>query len=68
MLLLEIRAGGAAALGGLRMLDIIIAADDKPVLEPKDLQRVIARHRPGQTIKLTFLREEKQRLVTLKLS
>ncbi len=67
MLLLEVRAGGAAAQGGLRMLDIIIAADDEPVLEPKDLQRVIARHRPGQTVKITFLREEKQRLVTLKL-
>jgi serine protease Do len=67
MLLLEVRAGGPAAQGGLRMLDIIIAADDEPVLEPKDLQRVVARHHPGQTVKLTFLREEKQRLVTLKL-
>jgi serine protease Do len=67
MLLLEVRPGGPAAQGGLRMLDIIITADDEPVLEPKDLQRSISRHQVGQTITLTFLREEKQRRVTLKL-
>ncbi len=67
MVLLEVRPGGPAAQGGLRMLDIIIAADDEPVLEPKDLQRIISRHQASQTLTLTFLREEKQRRVTLKL-
>jgi len=67
MMLLEVRPGSPAAQGGLRMLDIIITADDETVLEPKDLQRIISRHRVGQTIALTFLREEKQRRVTLKL-
>ncbi len=67
MLLLEVRADSPAAQGGLRMLDIIIAADDQPVLEPKDLQRMVARHRRGETLTITFLREDKQRRVTLKL-
>ncbi len=67
MLLLEVRQGGPAAQGGLRMLDIIIAADDQPVLEPKDLQRIVARHRRGETLALTFLRDDKVRRVTLKL-
>jgi S1-C subfamily serine protease len=67
MLLLEVRTDGSAALGGLRMLDIIIAADDQPVLEPKDLQRIVARHRRGETLTITFLREDKLRRVTLKL-
>jgi serine protease Do len=67
MLLLEVRADGPAAQGGLRMLDIIIAADNRPVLEPKDLQQVVARHRHGETLSITFLREDRQRRVTLKL-
>jgi serine protease Do len=67
MLLLEVRPNSPAAQGGLHMLDIIIAADDQPVLEPKDLQRIVARHRPGETLTITFLREDKQRRVTLKL-
>jgi serine protease Do len=67
MLLLEVRNDSPAAQGGLRMLDIIIAADDQPVLEPKDLQRMVARHRRGETLTITFLREDKQRRVTLKL-
>ncbi|HEU5369741.1 MAG TPA: trypsin-like peptidase domain-containing protein [Ktedonobacterales bacterium] len=67
MLLLEVRTDGPAAQGGLRMLDVIIAADDQPVLEPKDLQRMVARHQRGETLTITFLREDKQRRVTLKL-
>jgi len=67
MLLVEVRPDSPAAQGGLRMLDIIIAANDQPVLEPKDLQRIVARHRRGETIAITFLREDRQRRVTLKL-
>ncbi|HEY7347401.1 MAG TPA: trypsin-like peptidase domain-containing protein [Ktedonobacterales bacterium] len=67
MLLLEVRSDGPAGQSGLRMLDIIIAADDQPVLEPKDLQRIVARHRRGETLTITFLREDRQRRVTLKL-
>ena len=66
MLLLEVRPAGPAAQGGLRLLDIIIAADEQPVLEPKDLQRIVTRHRRGETITIAFLREEKLRRVTLK--
>jgi S1-C subfamily serine protease len=67
MLLLEVRPEGPAAQGGLRMLDIIIGADEQAVLEPKDLQRIVARHRRGETILIAFLREDKLRRVTLKL-
>ena len=67
MLLMEIRPDGPAAQGGLHMLDIILAADNELVLEPKDLQRIVARHRKGDTMIVTFLREERQRKVTLKL-
>jgi len=67
MLLLEVRPQGAAALGGLRVLDVIIAADDLPVSSPRDLQRAVRQHVPGETMTLVFLREGKRRRVTLQL-
>ncbi len=67
MLIMELRPEGPAALGGLHILDIIIAADNEAVLEPRDLQRIVARHRRGETITITFLRDQKVRRVTLKL-
>jgi S1-C subfamily serine protease len=67
MLLLEVRPQGAAARGGLRALDVIIAADDVPVSSPKDLQRAVRQHAPGETMALVFLREGRRRRVTLQL-
>jgi serine protease Do len=67
MLIMELRPEGPAAQGGLHILDIIIAADNETVLEPRDLQRLVSRHRQGETITITFLRDQKVRRVTLKL-
>jgi serine protease Do len=68
MEVLEIRPQGPAEHAEIKRLDIIIAADNEPVTEPRDLQRVVQRHRAGEKIALSFLRGGKLRKVTAVLS
>jgi S1-C subfamily serine protease len=67
MELLEIRSGGPADRAQLKRLDIVIAADGDPVTGPADLQRLMRRHRAGETMTLRFLREGNLRQVTVAL-
>jgi S1-C subfamily serine protease len=48
--------GRRVAVGG----DIIVALDDKPVTKLQDIQTLILRAQPGQTIKLTVIRQGKR--------
>ena len=64
MEVLEIRPGSPADRAELKRQDIIIAADGESVTEPRDLQRIVRRHRAGEKIALNFLRGGKQRRVT----
>ncbi len=64
MELLEIRADGPADRAELKRLDIIITAQDEPVTEPRDLQRIVRRHRAGEKVAISFLRGGKLRKVT----
>jgi len=64
MELLEIRADGPADRAELKRLDVIITAQDEPVTEPRDLQRIVRRHRSGEKIAISFLRGGKLRKVT----
>ena len=64
MELLEIRRDSPADRAQLKRMDIILTADSDPVTEPRDLQRIVRRHLPGETITITFLRGGKQRKVT----
>ena len=67
MELLEIRRDSSAEKAELKRLDIIIAVDDEPVTEPRDLQRIVRRHKAGDKIAVSFLRGGKQRKVTVVL-
>lgn len=67
MEVLEIRQGGPADRAELKRLDVIIAAEDVPVTEPRDLQRIVRRHRAGEKVPVSFLRGGKQRKVTVVL-
>ena len=67
MQLLEIRSGGPADYAELKRLDIVIAAAGEPVTEPEDLQRVVRRHKTGDTMTLNFLRGGTLRQVTVVL-
>jgi S1-C subfamily serine protease len=67
MELLEIRRGGPAERAELKRLDVIVAAANEPITEPRDLQRVVRKHKAGETVAVSFLREGKQRRVTVVL-
>jgi serine protease Do len=67
MEVLEVRSGGPADSAELKRMDVIIAAEDEPVTEPKDLQRIVRRHRVGEKVVVSFLRGGKQRKVTIVL-
>src|SRR5437899_4684899 len=67
MELLEIRPDGPADRAALKHLDIVIAADGEPVTEPADLQRIVRRHKVGETMTVSFLRGGNLRKVTVVL-
>jgi len=67
MELLEIRRGGPAERAELKRLDVIIGAANEPITEPRDLQRIVRRHKAGEKVAVSFLREGKQRRVTVVL-
>jgi PDZ domain-containing protein len=46
-------APGSPAEGKIEATDIIVGVDGKPVKTPQDLRRLIARHEPGETVKLS---------------
>jgi serine protease Do len=67
MEVLEIRHDSPAERAELKRMDIILAADDEAVTEPRDLQRIVRRHRPGEKVTVSFLRGGKARKVTVVL-
>jgi len=64
MELLEIRRDSPAERAELKRLDIILTADDEAVSEAHDLQRMVRRHRSGEKMTLSFLRNGRLRKVT----
>ncbi|MFW5700686.1 MAG: PDZ domain-containing protein, partial [Cyclobacteriaceae bacterium] len=64
----QLSIGGAAEAAGLAHGDIIIAIDNNPIRTVSELQEQIARHRPGDRVLVSFLRngEKKSAYATLK--
>ena len=50
----EVRSGSPAAKAGLEKIEVIVAVDGVPVHATGDLRRVMSRHRPGDTVRLTL--------------
>ena len=67
MEIIEIRANSPAEQAELRRRDLLISADGETVTEPRDIQRIVQQHKPGDTITLSFLRDGKLRKVTARL-
>jgi S1-C subfamily serine protease len=65
MEVLELRSGSPADQAQLKRLDMIISADGEAVTEPRDLQRIVRRHKAGAKIAVQFLRGGKLRKVTV---
>ncbi|MBP5361232.1 MAG: Do family serine endopeptidase [Bacteroidaceae bacterium] len=60
VIVLEVPVDGAAAAAGIEEKDVITAVDGKAVHSMAELQEILATHRPGDNVTLTFLRNKKQ--------
>lgn len=58
---------GAAADAGLKEGDVITSVDGQKVKQFGDLQAIIAQKRPGDKVKVVYLRNKKENIVTLTL-
>jgi serine protease Do len=63
----DIQPSSAAATAGLQAGDIIQKIDGIPVYSSSEFSERLARHRPGDEVKLTYLRNGKTRNTTAKL-
>src|SRR5262244_2768686 len=67
VLVAEVMKGSPAEAAGLKAGDVVVELSGTPIKEVPDLQRRIAAIRPGQTMKLTVIRDKKPVSVTVKI-
>jgi serine protease Do len=65
VLVVQVDPNGPAARGGLRVGDIITAANQQPIVNSGDLQRVIGMAKPGTRFNLQVWRDKTSRQLTL---
>ncbi len=63
----EVAEGGPAAEAGLEAGDVITSIDLTPTRTPQDLLRVLASHAPGDSVRVTVLRGDDSKVLTVKL-
>lgn len=63
----EIVEGSTAEEAGLRKGDVVTAIDGKEVGKMAELQEELSKHRPGDKIKLTYMRDKKVKSETVTL-
>lgn len=57
----SVTANGAAKEAGIRAKDVIISIDNIETVTASKLQEIVMRKRPGETVKITFIRNGKDR-------
>lgn len=62
-----VNTGSSAEEAGLKDKDIIIAIDNIPIKNVAELQEHVARNRPGDKIRVTFIRDGKEKTVSATL-
>ena len=60
----EVTADGAADAAGLQKGDVVTAIDGKKIDKFGQLQEIVAMHRPGDMVKVTYLRKKKEHITT----
>jgi PDZ domain-containing protein len=65
-LIQDVLSGSPAAKAGLEPTDVIVATDRKPVRTTADLRRLMAAHRPGDTVRLSLRSPQGLRVVRVK--
>lgn len=68
VILYDLVEDGPAELAGLRQGDILIEVDQVKTLEPNDVERVLAKHKPTDRLAVKFYRGNKRREITLQLA
>lgn len=63
----EVVSDGAASEAGLKKGDVIIAVDGKKIAKMAEMQELLTKHRPGDKVQITFLREKKKVTKEVKL-
>ena len=63
----SVTEGGAADEAGMERGDVVIKINDAEVKNTAELQDMVARHKPGDKIDVTFRRDGKTKTVTAKL-
>lgn len=63
----EVSADGAASEAGMKEGDVITGIDGKKIEKFGELQELLTNHRPGDKIKVTYLRDKKQHTAELTL-
>jgi Do/DeqQ family serine protease len=63
----NVHPNGAAYQAGMRDGDIVVAVEGRPVNARNELQSLVARNRPGETITITVWRNETERTLSVEL-
>jgi S1-C subfamily serine protease len=66
-LVVQVEPGSPAARAGVEQGDIIVQIGDRPVDTEVDLFAYLRRQKPGQTVKLTIVRDSKERTLRVTL-
>lgn len=65
--LVDIEKGGAADKGGLKIWDLIVAINNKPIVGASDLKNTIGSFNPNEVISVTYIRDKKEYTTKVKL-
>lgn len=63
----EVVEGGSAAGADIQPDDVIIGVDNKTIKTMAELQEELAKHRPGDKVKVKLIRDKKEKTVTVEL-
>ncbi|MES1215856.1 MAG: PDZ domain-containing protein [Bacteroidota bacterium] len=64
----EVSKESAAEKAGLKEDDIITKIDDKKIEDPDDLTKAIREHKPGDKVKVIYLRDKKEQFAVAELT
>ena len=64
----DVTKESAAEKIGLKEKDVITKIDDQKVEDPDDLSKAIGKHKPGDKVKVTYLRDKKEQTATAELT
>jgi serine protease Do len=63
----QVESGSAADKAGIRAGDVIVSIDGTPIRKAHDLPIRVARHTPGDKVKIGIIRDGKKKTITVKV-